>query len=46
MIAGALFCVPGIRDLVRRQCSLVELGADESAMMLGLTTGPRSPGPC
>ena len=35
VIAGALFCVPGIRDLVRRQCSLVELGADESAMNAG-----------
>lgn len=35
VIAGALFCVPGVRDLVRRQCSLIELGADESAMNAG-----------
>jgi hypothetical protein len=35
VIAAALFCVPGIPDLVRRQCSLVELGADESAINLG-----------
>ncbi len=35
VIAGALFFVPGIRDLVRRQCTLVELGADEAAMNAG-----------
>jgi hypothetical protein len=35
VIAGALFFVPGIRDLVRHQSTLVELGADESAMNAG-----------
>jgi hypothetical protein len=35
VMAGALFFVPGIRDLVQRQSTLVELGADESAMNAG-----------
>jgi hypothetical protein len=35
VIAGALFFVPGIRDLVRRQCTLIELGADEAAINAG-----------
>jgi hypothetical protein len=35
VIAGALFFVPGIRDLVERESSLLELGADESAMSAG-----------
>jgi hypothetical protein len=35
VIAGALCFVPGISDLVRRQSTLLELGADESAMSAG-----------
>lgn len=35
VIGEALFFVPGIRDLVRRQRTLVELGADESAINAG-----------
>ncbi len=35
VIAGALFFVPGIRELVRHQRLLVELGADESAINPG-----------
>jgi hypothetical protein len=35
VIAGALFFVPGIPELVRRQCTLLELGADESAISAG-----------
>lgn len=32
VIAGGLFFVPGMRNLIRRQSTLVELSADESAM--------------
>jgi hypothetical protein len=35
VIASALFFVPGIGDLVERESTLVELGADESAMSAG-----------
>lgn len=35
VLARALFFVPGLAELVRRQQSLAELGADESAMNAG-----------